>query len=56
MQQSHISGHFVGSPHDVLRRLLDERVGGRGGPKGAEKENCKVPPIPSASRFLRVGC
>ena len=41
MKQSHISGCFVYLPHDILRRLLYERVGGCGGPEGAEKENYK---------------
>ena len=55
MQQSHISGRFICLPHDILRRLLHEYVGGCGGPEGAEKENYKVP-ILSAFRFLRMGC
>ena len=39
MQQSHIAGCFVGSPHEILCCLLDERVGGWEGPEGAEEED-----------------
>ena len=54
MQQSHISGRFVCLPHDILRRLLYDSVGGCGAPEGTKKENYKVP-IVSASRFLHTG-
>lgn len=41
MQHPHISGRFLRFLHDCLSRLLDESVGGCGGPECAEQKNCK---------------
>ena len=55
VQQAHVPGRFVHFLHDRLRRLLHERVGGGGGPEGAEEEYCEHC-VFSAARFQVWEC